>query len=396
MRELRVDLERCTLCQACVALCPFGSLSQSGDRILVGESCNLCGACVPDCPEGALELLGEDRPDVDLSDWKGIWVFAEHEGGRIAGVAGELLGEARRMAEVTGDAVSAVLLGSGISGLSADLIAHGADQVFVVDDPALASMSDEACTAVLETLVRQQNPGILLFGATSTGRSLAPRLAARLETGLTADCTGLEIEDDGLLVQTRPAFGGNIMATIVCRRHRPQMATVRPRVMKALPPDPARDGKVISVAVDGSAFKERTTLLEVIEEAGDAVKIEEADIVVAGGRGVGSAEGFEILRGLASALGAALAATRPVVDSGWIPYAHQVGQTGKTIGPKVYIACGISGAIQHLAGMRSSDVIIAINKNPDAPIMKTATYALVGDMFQIIPALIKELEKAKG
>lgn len=396
MSQLRIDADKCTLCQMCLDVCPFGALAVEGETLEVSDQCNLCGACVPECPEGALSIPAKETETRDLSDWRGIWVFAEQVRGDLAGVVPELLGEARRLADRSDQVVSAVLLGSEVESLAPELIAHGADQVYVADDPVLDTFRDEAYTAVLTDLAREHRPSIILMGATVRGRSLAPRLAARLKTGLTADCTDLDIDPEGQLIQTRPAFGGNIMATIVCPNHRPQMATVRPRVMKPMSPDSQRQGKILQVTVQSESLNVRTLLLESMEEAGSAVKIEEADIIVAGGRGLGNPEGFQLLQELAQVMGAAVGASRPVVDAGWIEYPHQVGQTGKTVSPKVYIAAGISGAIQHLAGMRSSDVIIAINRNPEAPIFKAATYGLVGDLFQIIPALTRELRSASN
>jgi electron transfer flavoprotein alpha subunit len=246
-------------------------------------------------------------------------------------------------------------------------------------------------------LIGTQKPSIILLGATTIGRSLGPRVAARVQTGLTADCTGLEIDPESRdLHQTRPAFGGNIMATIVCKQHRPQMATVRPRVMKSAPCKLGHDGQVISHHFSVADLTLKTRVLQVVEEMAEMVKIEDAEIIVSGGRGVGKAENFKLVRELAEALGGAVGASRAAVDNGWVPYAHQVGQTGKTVCPKIYIACGISGAVQHLVGMNSSDLIIAINKDPEAPIFKVATYGLVGDLSQIIPAMMKELKRGGG
>ena len=395
MRQIIVDKDSCTLCEICVSVCPFGALALAGDEIEVTDSCNLCGACVPECPAEAIELTGPAPEEVDLSGWRGIWVFAEQTDGRLAGVVLELLAEAQRMAAVTGETVSAVLAGEDTAHLQRELIAHGADRVYVAEDAVLASLRDEPYVTVMASLVKQHQPSVILFGATARGRSLAPRLAARLGTGLTADCTELDVDETGLLIQTRPAFGGNIMATIVCRRHRPQMATVRPRILQADAPDYGREGEIVNVPVDGPALQVRTLLLETVEEE-QGIMIEDADVIVAGGRGLGGPEGFEILFDLARTLGGAVGVSRPVVDAGWVPYIHQVGQTGKTVSPSIYIACGISGAVQHMAGMRSADTIIAINKNPDAPIFNVATYGLVGDLFQIIPNLKREITNARG
>ena len=394
MRQIIVDKDSCTLCEICVSVCPFGALALAGDEIEVTDSCNLCGACVPECPAEAIELTGPAPEEVDLSGWRGIWVFAEQTDGRLAGVVLELLAEAQRMAAVTGETVSAVLAGEDTAHLQRELIAHGADRVYVAEDAVLASLRDEPYVTVMASLVKQHQPSVILFGATARGRSLAPRLAARLGTGLTADCTELDVDETGLLIQTRPAFGGNIMATIVCRRHRPQMATVRPRILQADAPDYGREGEIVNVPVDGPALQVRTLLLETVEEE-QGIMIEDADIIVAGGRGLGGPEAFEILFDLAKTLGGAVGVSRPVVDAGWVPYIHQVGQTGKTVSPSIYIACGISGAVQHMAGMRSADTIIAINKNPDAPIFNVATYGLVGDLFQIIPNLKREITNAR-
>jgi electron transfer flavoprotein alpha subunit len=243
----------------------------------------------------------------------------------------------------------------------------------------------------LADLIQEEKPEIMLLGATTIGRSLAPRVAARVGTGLTADCTGLAVNPEtGLLEQTRPAFGGNIMATIICPRHRPQMATVRPKVFQAAPKDPARKGEIVNLKSPEVALRSR--LLERVREQAENVNLDEADIIVAGGRGLADEKGFKLLSELAEALGGAVGASRAAVDAGWISYPHQVGQTGKTVSPKLYIACGISGAIQHLAGMQSAETIVAINKNPDAPIFQVAHYGIVGDVFEVIPALIRELK----
>ncbi len=394
MRQLLIDHDRCTRCEMCLSACPFGALSLGEEGLEVGDQCNLCGACVDECPEGALDISGE-REEVDVSDWQGIWVFVEHSDGRIAGVVGELLTEAQKMAGKAGYEVSAVLAGAGVADLVDEVIARGADRVYLADHEDLASVHEETYAGLLAALVRRHRPAAFLFGATVRGRSLAPRLAARLGTGLTADCTELDLESSGQLIQTRPAFGGNIMATIVCPNHRPQMATVRPRILRADPPDAGREGEVVDLSDEMEVVAARTVLLDAVREDAEGVQIEDADIIVAGGRGLGGPEGFDMIRDLARTLGGAVGASRAVVDSGWIPYPHQVGQTGKTVSPNVYIACGISGAVQHLAGMRSSDTIIAINRNPEAPIFKIATYGLVGDLSSIIPHLKEEIEKAR-
>jgi electron transfer flavoprotein alpha subunit len=282
-----------------------------------------------------------------------------------------------------------------VEALARELIAHGTDRVYLAQDPVLAHYRTGPYTDVLAGMINQHKPEVVLISATPQGRDLAPRVAARVSAGLTADCTGLDIdESERLLVQTRPAFGGNLMATIVCRQARPQMATVRPGVMKALDCDPARKGEVVSIPVH---LDERGVLAKIVEvmqqESDGKVNLQDAQIIVSGGRGLGRPENFAIIRELADALGGAVGASRAAVDAGWIPAYHQVGQTGRTVQPKLYIACGISGAVQHLAGMQSSDIIIAINKDPHAPIFNTATYGVVGDLFEIVPALTRKLRE---
>lgn len=398
MSEIKVHEDICTQCGACIGACPFGAIESGSDGIpVIKDSCTFCGACTTACPVEAIEMIKDQSMDNGASTGSGVWVFAEQRNGQTAGVAFELLGEGRKLADALGQNLAAVLLGSGVSGLTGDLIAYGADTVYVADDPSLRDFRDEAYAAVMQDLVKQYKPNIVLFGATSTGRSLAPRLAGKLKTGLTADCTGLAIDPEtGLLKQTRPAFGGNIMATILCRRTRPQMATVRPKVMKKATPDASRKGQIVQYKVDPSKFKVRTNVVEFIEEVTDTVRIEEADIVVSGGRGLGDAKNFVIIEELAKVLKAAVGASRAAVDSGWIAYSHQVGQTGKTVCPKIYVAVGISGAIQHLAGMQGSDMIIAINRDPDAPIFKIANLGIVGDLFEVVPALTRELKRVSS
>jgi electron transfer flavoprotein alpha subunit len=363
-------------------------------RPVFGDACNLCGACEEACPSGAIE-----RPDampssiVDKTSYHGIWVFAEIDDGRPARVALELLGEGRKLADRTGQDLCGVLAGDVLGTLPEDLIACGADRVFLAEHPTLAVFRDEPYTAVLAAAVNQYRPSILLFGATANGRSLAPRLAARLRTGLTADCTGLDIDrGSGDLLQTRPAFGGNIMAAIITPNHRPQMATVRPGVLKPLQRDENRQGEIVRLTIGDDLLTARTMVLGFTAEETDPVNLGEASIIVAGGRGLGSAENFALVKELANLLGGVVGATRAVVDEGWISYAHQIGQTGKTVAPRLYIACGISGAVQHLAGMQGAEIIVAINKNPDAPIFKSATFGLVGDVVQILKELIGQLK----
>jgi electron transfer flavoprotein alpha subunit len=290
--------------------------------------------------------------------------------------------------------VSGVLVGNNMEESLDELAWRGADKIYLVQAPELANFQDEPYTNILAELVRKYKPEILLCGATAIGRSLISRVAINIKAGLTADCTGLDIDPDKhILLQTRPAFGGNIMATIISPNYRPQMATVRHKVFSIMDPLKSRKAKVIRESFDGSLYNSRTKLLDIVEEVESLVNLAEADIIVSGGRGMGGPENFKILQDLAHVIGAAVGSSRAAVDAGWMPYSHQVGQTGRTVGPKIYFACGISGQIQHLVGMQSSKIIVAINKDPDAPIFKVATYGIVGDLFQIVPALTKRFQE---
>jgi len=329
--------------------------------------------------------------EAQKAQYKNIWVLAEIIRGKIAPVTFELLGAARALADVRGCEAVAVALGSGIENESA-LFAHGADQIILVDDEALALFNDERACAVLNRLIEKYKPEVLLGAATAQGRALVPRLAVETICGLTADCTGLSIDPaTGDLLQTRPAFGGNLMATIRTPHHRPQMATVRPHVMRPLPHDPARTGLILRETLLPEDSANAKEVLETTVDNDIGVNLGDAEIIVAGGRGVRGAKGFELLRQLARALGGAVAASRACVDSGWISYPHQVGQTGQTVQAKLYIACGISGQIQHLVGMQSCETIVAIDINPNTPMMQMADIALTGDLFEVVPALIEEI-----
>lgn len=332
-----------------------------------------------------------------LEDHKDVWVFAEQRGGELSRASFQLLGKGRELADTLGQRLCAVLLGENVAGMTKELIAHGADVVYAADNPKVRNFLTDSYTYVISNLIREYRPNIVLYGATHIGRDLAPRIAQRVWVGLTADCTGLDIDPEtGNLLQTRPAFGGNLMATIKTPNHRPVMSTVRPGVMKALDPDPTRQGEVIQVDGDIPDEVMVAKIIEIVKEAKHAVNLEDAEIIVSGGRGVGSPEGFEVVHQLAEALNGVLGASRATVDLGWIDQSHQVGQTGKTVQPKLYIACGISGAIQHRAGMQNSDYIIAINKDPDAPIFGIAHFGVIGDLHDIVPALTAELNKLKG
>jgi electron transfer flavoprotein alpha subunit len=389
---IQIDLEKCVGCGNCVPVCPFGLLEIVDDKVQLKEGCTLCGACRDACDYDAINI--EAIPEtVEVSDsHRGVWVFAEQRHSRLKNVAYELLSRGRELADALQTDLAAVCLGHNIDDIN-QLIAYGADKVYLVDSPDLADNQEDFYTQPLVELIQQHQPEIVVAGATALGRAFIPRVAAILRTGLTADCTGLEIDTEKrLLLQTRPTFGGNIMATIICPTKRPQMATVRPRVFKKNNPDNSRQGQIIKVDFKRESVTSKTRLLNFIDDFTETVKLEDADIIVSGGRGLGKAENFNLLAELAEILGAALGSSRAAVDEGWIPYSHQVGQTGKTVCPRLYIACGISGAIQHLAGMQTSDVIVAINDDPNAPIFEVATYGIIGDLFQVVPMMIEKLK----
>ena len=327
---------------------------------------------------------------------KDMWVFIEtNDDGTPKNVGLELLNPAKEMAAKQGGISVAIVIGNQVDNAVNAAGTYGADQIIVVEGPEYAHYSTDAYAYALTSLIEKYGPASLLIGATNNGRDLGPRISCRLKTGLTADCTALDIdEESGNVAWTRPAFGGNLMATILCPDHRPQIGTVRPGVFKKAAPSQF-EGQIIREELHISESDIRTKVLEVIYEVGESVDLETAEIIVSGGRGVGGPEGFETIKLLADALGATVGASRAAVDSGWISHAHQVGQTGKTVAPKLYIACGISGAIQHVAGMSGSDVIVAINKDPDAPIFDVANYGLVGNLFEILPVLASEIKKVK-
>ncbi|MEW6698705.1 MAG: FAD-binding protein [Bacillota bacterium] len=421
----------CMGCQACIPACPYEALFINDEGLcqVIPEKCVECGECIDVCPVSALNLPVTEKtaavaePKVedkrmeavfpssegttnapkevaaaltgDLGRYQCVWVFIEQREGEIAPVSLELLGAGRQLAEKLGVELAGVLLGDKVCGLQDRLYEYGADKVYLVDHPVLHYYRTETYMKVFVELVQQYLPEVILMGATTTGRDLAGAVATELSTGLTADCTVLDIDiKQRLLLATRPAFGGNIMATIVCKNHRPQMATVRPKVMKMAKPVPGRRGELVTVEVDLQEKDLLTRVVEIVKEHGEQVNLQEAELIVAGGRGLGDREGFQrICFGLAEAIGAKVGGSRAAVEAGWIEQKYQVGQTGVTVAPKIYFALGISGAIQHLVGIRGSDVVIAINTEPDAPIMKECTYGIVGDVFKIVPALIEPLKE---
>ena len=389
--------DKCKGCVICVKNCPFDAITIENKIAVIGQACTSCGVCIEKCPFDAIEKVEEVKETVDLSAYKGVWVFAEQRKNKIMPVVIELLGEGKRLAGEIGTELCAIVCGSNIGPLVDELFAYGADKVYVADNKELASYTTDGYTKAIFEAIKSYKPEIVLIGATHIGRDLGPCLAVKVNTGLTADCTKLEIDpEDKKIKQTRPAFGGNLMATIICPDHRPQMSTVRPGVMDKAKYDPSRTGEVITLDV---TFKEgdiRTKVIEIVKTLHDAVSLADADIIVSGGMGLGKQAGFELLKQLSDKLGGTVAASRASVDAGWIDHAYQVGQTGTTVKPTIYFACGISGAIQHIAGMQHSDYIIAINKNEAAPIFEVADLGIVGDLYQVIPAIIEELDKQKS
>lgn len=393
--SIEILLNKCVGCTLCVKACPFGAIHMANKKAVIDMAkCTLCGACVPACKFNAIELNKEATDKKDLSAYKDVWVFCEQKKGVIQTISFELLGEGKKLAAKLGVKLCAVILGHNIEAKIEELKNRGADKIYIVDAPELKAYQDDPYTKVLVKLVEEYKPEVVLCGATTIGRSMISKVAITVDAGLTADCTGLDIDPkERLLLQTRPAFGGNIMATIITPNHRPQMSTVRHKVMKEAEIHKSHKAEVIRKSYDGYTLKSRTNLIDIVEEIEETVNLAEADIIVSGGRGLAAAENFSLVKDLAKTLGAAVGSSRSAVDAGWMPYSHQVGQTGKTVCPKLYIACGISGQIQHLIGMQSSKVILAINKDPDAPIFKVATYGIVGDVFEIVPALTKEFKR---
>ncbi len=392
--------EKCVFCGACVKVCPFGAITQAERKttpIIDLMKCTLCGSCVAACKFDSIWIKEQAKKAINLDDFKDVWVFAEQHDGEIQSITFELLGEGRKLADSLGMKLCAILLGSKVEARSAELIARGADKVYLVDNPALEYFQDESYANVIIDLVNRHKPNVILCGASTIGRSLVSRVAVRVNAGLTADCTALAIDPKTRnLLQTRPAFGGNIMATIETPHARPQMATVRHKVMKEAEVNLARKGEVSLETIAEVLFQAKARRLKFVPEVETTMNIAEANIIVSGGRGLQTSENFQLLRELADVIGGGVGASRAAVDSNWIPYSHQVGQTGKTVCPKIYIAVGISGQIQHLAGMQSSDIIVAINKDADAPIFKVATYGIMGDLFTIVPLLTQQFRKVLG
>lgn len=391
---VNVIKEKCKGCSICVKNCPFDAITMEDKLAVIGAACTGCGACIEKCPFQALEKTEAAEEVKDLSAYKGVWVFAEQREGRIMPVAIELLGEGKKLAGEIGCELCAVLCGFGVADLADELFEYGADKVYLADALELKNYTTDGYGKVIFKAIGTYKPEIVLLGATHIGRDLGPILAVKCNTGLTADCTKLEIDpEDKKIKQTRPAFGGNLMATIVCPNHRPQMSTVRPGVMAKAERVSGRRGDLVGLKPSFAEGEIRTKVLDVVKTMKEMVSLTDAKIIVSGGLGLGKAEGFELLKQLAEKLGGVVAASRAAVDAGWMDHAYQVGQTGTTVKPEIYIACGISGAIQHVAGMQNAEQIIAININENAPIFEVADYGIVGDIYKVIPAIMEELDK---
>lgn len=395
--SITVDSSKCNGCTLCVKSCGTNAIEVKDKLATITlEACTMCGACVSACRFRAISIDVDKQPVEDLEQYKGVWVFGEQREGKVAEVVLELINIGRDLADARKSELAVVILGHNISDAVAELAEYPVDKVYVYEAPELEVYDAERYCRVLTDITRELKPEIFLAGATTTGRSFMSGVAINLYTGLTADCTGLEIGDDGLLHQTRPAYGGNIMATILCPYTRPQMSTVRHKVFPISAKRCEGEAEIVTLTPKPNLFASRSKFVEFIESVGEKVNLVDADIIISGGRGLGCPENFAILRELADEIGAAVGSSRAAVDAGWIPYPHQVGQTGKTVCPKIYIACGISGAVQHLAGMSSSDTIIAINKDPNAPIFNVADFGFVGDVLEVLPQLTKKIKAMRG
>ena len=396
MAKLIIHQEKVTDNQELVKICPFGAMEEKDGKLTINAACKMCRLCVKKGPKGAVEYVDDTvKPSVNKEEWKGIAVYVDHVDGKIHPVTFELLGKAKELAAITGHPVYALFMGNHITEQSRELLHYGADKVFVYEEEELARFKIEPYTAVFEDFIGKIKPSSILVGATTVGRQLAPRVAARMKTGLTADCTILEMNEDTDLSQIRPAFGGNIMAHIKTPNYRPQMATVRYKIMNAPKRQEEAEGEIVSCAIAKEKLGSHVEVLDIVQKEKEQF-IENADVLVVAGRGVKKPEDLANLQKLADLLGGQLACTRPVAEAGWLPAKCQIGLSGRTVRPKLIITCGVSGAVQFTAGMNHAENTFAINSDPKAPIFKTAHYCLVGDLYEILPQLIQKIEAKKG
>ncbi|QAT39903.1 electron transfer flavoprotein subunit alpha [Clostridium sp. JN-9] len=398
MGKLVVNQEKVTpsVIEELVKICPFGALEDKGGKLEINAGCKMCKLCVRKGPAGVMQFVEEEaEPQIDKSLWKGVSVYVDHVEGNIHPVTYELIGKARELAAKINHPIYAVFVGYNIKHKAEELLHYGVDEVFVYDYAELKDFRIEPYAAAVEDFINKVKPSTLLVGATTVGRSLAPRIAARFRTGLTADCTVLDMKENTDLVQIRPAFGGNIMAQILNPNHRPQLATVRYKVMNAPERSDEASGKITIADVDRNKLASNINVVKVTKKVAEP-SISDADVIVAVGRGLKNEKDMDMIRELADLLGAQIATTRPLIEAGWADAKKQIGLSGRTVKPKLIITCGISGAVQFAAGMNNSDCIVSINKDPKAPIFNIAHYGIVGDIYEIIPKLINNIKEGKG
>lgn len=391
MSGIVIDHSICTKCEICIGVCPFGALEMKNGQIEVNAACRVCKICIEQCPVRAISLQEDEVTEVDKDAYQNILVYVEHVKGKIHPVTIELIGKALEMAAVVKQKVNCIFIGSDILQEAEELLAYGVNNVYVYDKPELEYFRVDNYANMFEDCIEESRPACVLVGATTTGRSLAPRVATRFRTGLTADCTILEMRENTDLVQIRPAFGGNIMAQILTTSHRPQFATVRYKVMDPAVKVDKPCGAVVSCKIEPQRLESKIKIHNV-EEKKTEVDISNADIIIVAGNGVKDERGYLLCAELAEALGGTIAVTRPLVEKNYASYLYQIGLSGRTVKPKLIVCCGVSGAIQFTAGMNNSDVIIAINSDPEAAIFNVAHYALVGDLYEVIPQLLEEMK----